>query len=476
MLKMKRFSLLSLLLIFALVLAACAGGAEETAAPAEGAAGEDTGAVGEGEAPDVDIAPVEGEESAAESVGEEPIALRVFAGNVGQELELTRAAAGRFMEQNPNIQVEVVDTPNFVEDRLGTYLQLFEAQSPEGDVFQIDVIWPGDLQEHFVDLYEYGAADIVDQHFPAIIENNTVDGRLIAIPWFTDAGLLYYRTDLLEKYGYDGPPATWAELEEMANTIQEGERADGNPDFWGYVWQGNAYEGLTCDALEWVASNNGGTIVSPDGVITINNPNAADIINQAASWVGTISPPGVTGFGEEDARGLWQAGNAAFMRNWPYAYSLGNAEDSVIAGMFDVSPLPAGEGGTPAATLGGWQLAVSRYSQHPEEAAQLAFFLASPEEQKIRAIEGSFNPTIQSLYEDPEVLEAAPFFGSLFDVFTNAVARPSTVTSPNYSATSEAFFRAVHSVLTGESDAETALEVLELDLEDLLGFPTGDPQ
>ena len=128
----------------------------------------------------------------------------------------------------------------------------------------IDVIWPGDLANNLLDLYQFdGVKEAVASHFPAIVENNTVDGKLVGIPWFTDAGLLYYRTDLLEKYGYDGPPATWTELEDMAKTIQEGERAD-NPDFWGFVWQGNAYEGLTCDALEWIKSNGGGSIVEPD--------------------------------------------------------------------------------------------------------------------------------------------------------------------------------------------------------------------
>lgn len=457
--------LISVFLILVLLISACGGNGGTPAATDA----PDTGDTGD----DVEDTPTEEAEDSGD--GGEQITLRVFAGNVGQELDLTRAAAQRFMEAHPNINVEVIDTPDFVDDRLGTYLQLFEAQSPEGDVFQIDVIWPGDLAEHFVDLNEYGGAEVAADHFPAIVENNTVDGRLIGIPWFTDAGLLYYRTDLLEKYGYDGPPTTWDELEEMALTIQEGERDEGNEDFWGFVWQGNAYEGLTCDALEWIASNGGGTIVSPDGVITINNENAIEIVNQAAGWVNTISPPGVTGFGEEESRAVWQAGNAAFMRNWPYAYSLGNAEDSVIAGLFDVAPLPAGAGGSPAATLGGWQLAVSAYSEHPAEAAELAFFLASEEEQKIRAIEGSFNPTIMSLYDDAEVLEAAPFFGSLYDVFINAVARPSTVTSPQYSDTSNLFYNAVHRVLTGDADAETAFAELELDLEDLLGFPTGAP-
>ncbi len=401
--------------------------------------------------------------------------ITVAAGAVGQELELTKAGAERYMEQNPGVTVEVLETGDLADDRLSFYLQLFEAQSPDVDVMQIDVIWPGDLQQHFVDLFEYGAREVADQHFDAIVQNNTVDGKLVGIPWFTDAGLLYYRTDLLEKYGFDAPPETWTELEDMAEMIQAGERAEGNPDFWGFVWQGNAYEGLTCDALEWVASHDGGTIVSSDGVITINNEAAVTAIEKAAGWVGTISPNGVTNFAEEDARNMFQAGNAAFMRNWPYAYSLGQSDDSAIQGLFDVSTLPHGPGGEPAHTLGGWQLGVSAYSENPEVAADVALFLASYEEQKFRAIEGSFNPTIEALYEDADVLEATPFFGSLYDVFVNATARPSTVTAPNYAATSRAFFSAVHSVLTGQEDADIALELLELDLQDITGFPTGEP-
>lgn len=464
----KLFTLIVVLLVMSLALVACGG--SNTEEPEATEAPPDTGAADEA----TDEAVVEEDASAGEeeAMGDE-ITLRIFGGNVGQELELTQQAADAFMADNPGVNVEVIATANAVEDRLGTYLQLWEAQSSEGDVFQIDVIWPGDLAEHLIDLYDYGAEDVVDEHFPAIVQNNTVDGRLVGIPWFTDAGLLYYRTDLLEKYGYDGPPATWDDLDEMAMTIQEGEREE-NPDFWGFVWQGNAYEGLTCDALEWISSNNGGTIVSPDGVITINNPNAAAIVDQAAGWVDTISPPGVTGFGEEESRAVWQAGNAAFMRNWPYAYSLGQAEDSVISGLFDVTPLPAGEG-SPAATLGGWQLGVSKYSENPEEAAALALFMANYDQQKLRAVEGSLNPTIQALYDDEEVLAANPFFGDLYDVFINAVARPSTITAPQYADTSSLFFNAVHDVLTGETDGATAFEELELDLEDLLGFPTGAP-
>ncbi len=405
----------------------------------------------------------------------EPVTVRLLSGAVGQELELTQAAAQRYMDAHPNVTIEVFDTPDAVQDRLGVYLQYFETQSAEADLYQIDVIWPGDLAEHLVDLYDYGATSAAAQHFPAIIKNNTVDGQLVGIPWFTDAGLLFFRTDLLEKYGYDSPPTTWDELEEMAQVIQDGERSAGNADFWGYVWQGNAYEGLTCDALEWIESNGGGSIISPDKVITINNDKAAAAIDRAAGWVGTISPSGVTGFQEEDARNMWQAGNAAFMRNWPYAYSLGNADDSVITGLFDVSPLPAGDSGSGAATLGGWQLAVSKYSEHPDVAADVALFLTSREEQKIRAVEGSFNPTVMDLYQDSDVCAASPFMCKLYDVFINAVARPSTATAPQYNEVSTLFFQAVHSVLTGDNDALTALEELELDLEDVTGFQVGAP-
>jgi len=407
----------------------------------------------------------------------EPVTLRLLSGAVGQELELTKAAAARYMAANPNVTVEVFDTPDAVQDRLGVYLQYFETKSSEADLYQIDVIWPGDLAEHLIDLYQYeGAKEQAAENFPAIIENNTVGGKLVGMPWFTDAGLLYYRTDLLKKYGYDAPPVTWTELEEMAMKIQDGERAAGNEDFWGYVWQGNAYEGLTCDALEWIDSSGGGTIISPDKVITINNTNAVAAVDRAAAWVGKISPAGVTGFQEEDARNMWQAGNAAFMRNWPYCYSLGNAYDSVVKGKFDVAPLPAGaEGGHGAATLGGWQLAVSKYSKNPEEAAKLALFMTSAGEQKTRAIEGSFNPTIMFLYNDAEVCDASPFMCKLYDVFTGAVARPSTATAPKYNEVSTAFFQAVHSVLTGDNDGQTALEELELDLAGITGFETGAP-
>jgi trehalose/maltose transport system substrate-binding protein len=305
------------------------------------------------------------------------------------------------------------------------------------------------------------------EYFPAIVQNNTVGDKLVGMPWFTDAPVLYYRKDLLEKYG-EPVPETWEQLTVTSEKIQKAEREAGNDKFWGYVWQGRSYEGLTCDALEWVASHNGGTIIEPDGKISINNPNAIAAINQAKPWVNTISPGGVLNYTEEESRGVFQSGNALFMRNWTYAWALSQGEDSTVKGKVGIAPLPkGGEDGRHAATLGGWQLAVSKYSANPEVAAELVMYLAGPEVQKHRAIELSLLPTLPSLYEDADILKANPFFADMKEILADAVARPSTVTGSKYNQVSSEFFNAVHAVLSGSSSAEQSLSSLESSLKRL---------
>jgi trehalose/maltose transport system substrate-binding protein len=392
--------------------------------------------------------------------------ISISCGAVGLELEICQEGAEAWAEATGN-QVNVISTPNSATERLALYQQILAANSADIDVFQIDVIWPGILANHFIDLAEHIDQEIVDQHFATIVQNNTVDGRLVAMPWFTDAGLLYYRADLLEKYGMQ-PPTTWQELTETARAIQDGERAEGNDRMLGFVFQAKAYEGLTCNALEWVDSFGGGQIAAEDGSITINNQQAAAALDLAASWIGDIAPEGVLNYAEEESRGVFQSGNAVFMRNWPYAWALGNAPDSPIAGKIGVTQLPkGGENGKHTGVLGGWQLAVSRYSQNAELAVDLVRHLTSPEEQKRRAIKGSYNPTIGSLYEDAQVLEASPFFGELYETFTNAVARPSQVTGDRYNQVSSEFFNAVHAVLSGKFDAAASLTALERSLDRL---------
>jgi len=209
----------------------------------------------------------------------------------------------------------LVPMPASTTDQFGQYRLWLAAGNKDIDVYQTDVIWAPQLAEQFIDL-SAAAKELAGEHSPSIIESQTVNGKLVALPIFTDAPALYYRKDLLEKHGAD-VPSTWEELTKTAQMVQDAERADGNADMWGFVWQGNAYEGLTCDALEWVKSFGGGQIVEPDGSISINNDKAIMAIETAQSWIGTISPEGVLAYQEEEARGVWQPGNAVFMRNWP---------------------------------------------------------------------------------------------------------------------------------------------------------------
>jgi trehalose/maltose transport system substrate-binding protein len=388
-------------------------------------------------------------------------------GVVGKAAENFSALVKPWEDATGN-KVTMVPMPASTSDQFGQYRLWLAAGSTDIDIYQTDVIWAPQLADHFLDLSE-AAKDLAPTHFPSIIQSQTVNGKLVALPIFTDAPALYYRKDLLDKYGV-AVPKTWDELTVAAQTVQDGERAAGKGDFWGFVWQGNAYEGLTCNALEWVKSFGGGQIVEPDGTISINNEKAAKALETAKGWVGTVSPPGVLAYQEEEARGVWQTGNAAFMRNWPYAYGLGNGDDSAVKGLFSVTTLPIGaEGDTSAATLGGWNVAVSKYSKHPDIAISLAMYLAGPEAQKQRAINESALPTIVALYDDADIAKAQPIIPQWKDVFLNAVPRPSAPTLGKYNEVSAKFWSAVHETLSGNGSAADNLAGLEADLTDLKG-------
>ena len=394
--------------------------------------------------------------------------LAIVSGDTGNGLAFLRSQLDKFEAATGN-KVTIVPMPSSTTDQFGQYKLWLAAGNADIDVYQTDVIWAPQLADQFLDLTD-AAKDIVKDHFPSIIESQTANGKLVAIPAFTDAPALFYRKDLLEKYG-EKVPTTWAELSATAQKIQDGERAAGNADMQGFVFQGNAYEGLTCDALEWVKSYGGGQIIEADGSISINNPQAAAALENAKSWIGTISPGGVLSYQEEESRGVWQLGNSVFMRNWPYAYGLGNGDDSAVKGKFDVAPLPAGEGpdARSAATLGGWNVAVSKYSKNPDEAIKLALYLGSAEVQKERAINQTNLPTIEALYDDADVLKAAPFMANWKAIFQNAVPRPSAPAKVKYNEVSSLFWSAVHETLSGNGTAAENLELLEAKLTELKG-------
>jgi trehalose/maltose transport system substrate-binding protein len=397
------------------------------------------------------------------------VEITFIAGQVGGEHETYVKLADEYTANVcPNVKVNVVERPQSTTETIAQYQQFFEAKSPDLDLFMVDVAWPGEIAEHLLDLSEYLDQETLSRFYPSLLNAYTLQGRLVALPWFGDSGMFYYRTDLLDKYGLD-VPQTWDDLYTAAKTIQDGERAAGNPDFWGYVFQGKAYEGLTCDALEWQVSNGDGTILSPDGTIEVNNDATIEILDKIASWVGDIVPPDVVTYTEEESRAPWQAGNVAFMRNWPYAYALGQAEDSVIKDKFSVGPLPGKEPGMSASTLGGWGLSVSKYSAHPEATVAFANWLTEYDALKEMILARGVPPVLPSLYSDAELLAAQPILAFTADVLSNATSRPSLAAGSQYNALSEDYYTAVNDVLSGNTDAATAMGDLELQLADL-GF------
>ena len=369
------------------------------------------------------------------------------------------------------IRIEFLPGPESAAEQVATWRKLLESGAKAPDVYVIDVIWPGVLADELLDLKPYVPEQEVAAYFPELITNNTVNGRLIALPSFLNEGVLFYRTDLLRKYGYRAPPKTWEELEVMAKRIQSGERAGGKKDFWGYVWQGAASEALTCNALEWQVSEGGGTILDDNGKVTVNNARTIRAWERAARWVGTISPPGVVSHHEWDAQNLWLGGKAAFMRNWSSGYIAARAQSSKVRDRFDIAPLPRGSAGG-AATLGGAGYGVSAHSPHPREAAMFVRFLCGRNQQVSRLRSISEASTISELYEDPQVLAKNPHWRQILEIYRKGVAlRPSRQSGKMYPELSRAYWEAVHAVLTREKTGVQAASELQGELEQMLKAP-----
>src|SRR5712691_9493622 len=366
------------------------------------------------------------------------------------------------------ITVQTVRPGNDTTAVLASYLRDFATGSADADVYAIDIVWPGILSEYAEDLRP--AAGGLRDMLPSLILNDTVKGKLVAVPYFTEVSLLYYRRDLLDKYHFTQPPLTWSELERQARTIEDGERRNNNL-FWGFLWQGAASEALTCNALEWQISQAGGTLIGSDGKLSIRRDRFVRALERARGWIGTLSPPGVTSQLEDDSLQIWKRGDAAFMRNWPYAYLESMKDDSSSRNRVGVTVLPMGDGpdGRHADILGGFQLMVSKTSKNKSAAIEMVKFLTSSEIQRVNATTRGYAPTRPSLYYDSAVLKANPFFGTLRDVLLKgAVTRPSTVAGSRYDEISKAYFTAVCQTLIRQKSAGTAVQELERELEDLV--------
>ena len=401
--------------------------------------------------------------------GRSPLTVLAWMG--GDSPKLDERVVGEFTRRT-GIPVRLVPEPESASQELTQALALLKHGAGTVDVFQVDTTWPATVADYMLDLKDALRGELSDE-LPQAVENATVKGRVVAAPLFVEYGMLYYRTDLLKRYGFSHPPRTWKELEAESSRIQAGERRRGHTDFWGYVWQGADYEGLTCNALEWQSSQGGGNLLEPDHTVNVDNPAAIRAFSRASRWVGTISPPGVIAYIEEDSRNIWQSGRAAFLRSWSYAYPLAKRSPE-IGHRFSVAPMPAGAARR-SSVLGGWYLGISKHTLHRAEAIEFLKYMLGREAQSERAIQGGFLPATRSLYRDPAVLKAIPSFALMSDAPESIIRRPASLAGTNYDRVSRAYAHGVHMILTGKVSASQGATDIQAELVRITGFSNRPP-
>jgi multiple sugar transport system substrate-binding protein len=342
-----------------------------------------------------------------------------------------------------------------------------QARLPSPDVFLMDVAWlsqfasSGWLEPLSPYLGKDGCPG-ADAFFPRMIEAvDTQKGHISALPLYVDGGLLYYRKDLLEKYGLPGPPPTWERLLRDSETVQRGERRS-RPGFRAFVWQGAQYEGLVCNFLEFAGPSGGIRVENGELVVDTRQNRKALRFMHALVRHGVSPPNTYTEMREEETRSFFQEGLALYERNWPYAWPLHESPGSPVRGKTGVAPLPGwGEGDGGAACLGGWHAGISAFSDAKPESARFLCFLASYGTQKELALALGWNPGRRDVYEAPELLERNPHLPSLRAVFEGARPRPLL---PYYGRLSEILQRNLSAALSGRKSAEEALSDAEREM------------
>ncbi|HEY4644004.1 MAG TPA: ABC transporter substrate-binding protein [Bacteroidota bacterium] len=370
-----------------------------------------------------------------------------------------------FEREHPNIRVKEETLPTSSDEQHQFYVTNLEARSPEFDVFGIDVIWVQEFARAgwLEDVSPAFSAEELDNFLPAPRTACTFSDTLYAAPWYVDAGVLYYRKDLLAKYAFD-PPGTFDELVHSSQVILEGER---NPELRGFIWQGKQYEGLVCNVLEFIWSNRGDVIT--DGRVTVDSPQCVEALRFIRDLIVRykVSPEMVLTGMEESTRHLFGAGKAIYMRNWPYAWNLFQDEGSSVRGKVGVIAMPHFEGGESAATLGGWQLGVNRYSRKKEAAVALVKFLSRYESQKYVVLTMGFKPSRLDVYDDPDVLREQPFIADLKSVLLKARPRPVT---PYYLMISQILQSEFSAALSGIRSPERSLSEAQKQVSRILGL------
>ena len=392
----------------------------------------------------------------------------IWIGGSPEEVNYWQGLVNRFNEET-NSDLLLIRQPTYTDQRKQSLIVSLEAKQKNPDLFLMDVVWLKQFIESGwllpLDQLLVDTNFSVNNFFPSVI--NSVDksgNKLYALPVFLDVGLLYYRKDLLTKFGFSGPPETWNQLVNESEIIQTKERKT-NKDFYGFLWQGAQYEGLICDFVEFISSNGGGIL--KNGTIKLNTPENIYALKFMRDLIHNykISPENTyTDMKEEEVRRGFQNGNALFERNWSYAYKLHNSKDSRVKGKTGMAVLPHFKDHQSASALGGWHIGISKYSDQKEKALQFIKYVTSYKIQKNLFTSVGWNPGRKDVYFDKELQKKYQQIKILYEAFQHAVARPML---PYYSEVSDIIQRYVNQCLAGKISPEDALNKCQEEIKSL---------
>ncbi|WP_017721537.1 ABC transporter substrate-binding protein [Kamptonema formosum] len=368
-----------------------------------------------------------------------------------------------FHAKNPDIHFNILEAPNATDAVEDLYTSAFILGDSPYDLVYMDIVWVPKFAAAgwLVDLSDRLSQQELAEFMPEDINGGRYQGGLYRIPFTSDAGLLYYRKDLLQKAGYK-PPETFNELVKISQALQKQGAAQ-----WGYVWQGRQYEGLAATFVE-VLHSTGGFWINPEtGEVGLDKPQGIEAVEILLNTIESgISPPGVTTYQEEETRRLFQSGKAVFLRNWPYVWDLANQADSPVRGKIALKPMVHASGGASGACLGGWGLGISKSTKHPEEAWRAIKFFTSADAQKKYTLDTGKMPARQALYTDAEILAKYSHFLQILKVLDNSVLRPPI---PQYAQASDILQRYLSAALTKRLSPEQAMKAAAGETRRLLG-------
>ncbi|KAJ3114479.1 hypothetical protein HDU96_002045 [Phlyctochytrium bullatum] len=416
--------------------------------------------------------------------------------NITRELQSYRGAQARLATQGIDLAVDLVPTLSTTDYSRFLTTLLARYNSSEYDVILIDVVWPGQLAAQLLDIEEVlmnmpgkaggeaGVERLRSMHVTETYEASRVAGRQVGLPFFGDFGVLFYRTDLLDQYNFTSPPKTWQEMELMMSVILPEQRKR-NPRLAGYVGQFEAYEGLTCNLVEWLGSAgaDGGHIVESDGKVSIgSSPGAREVLDLMRSWFlppKSYIPLAALHFLETESYKMWLKGDILFHRNWPFLNTITLTTPSFPTHpktgrpAFAITSLPGYKDPSlrGAATLGGLRVAVNRNSKNPEAAVLAAIELSSAQFQRERFDAVGVVPTVKAIFQDPEFCRQSPLC-DLYDSL-RITPRPSAATAPKYLAVSEKVYVWTNRILRGDISVRDGLKKISLDVMEVTGLSDG---